>query len=236
MTTIPTDSEISQAIEALFSATSTLDRIARWNALVPTDPDLSPPLPPGQKPVTYIPIYEFHELIEFVNYFGNPIGSVEQTDQNAIRVMLVVYCHIMESELMPTLIWNQLRLLTKERPSWRFTHTTPRGKTVLCEYPRQKFAEIRALALRVEQPIGDIISRIWDGDLRNAFSHSGYLLSPDRVIPSRWLSPISREGAPQASSQPRSYSFDEVRERYRSSRTLLFAVASEHSKACEGFG
>jgi hypothetical protein len=236
MTTSPTDSEITQAIESLFNATAYIDRNTRWNALVPTDADLSAqPLPQGQVQVTYVPIYEFREPIDFVDYFDNLIGSGGQTDQDAIRVMIMVYCHVMESEFWPTLIWNQLRLLAGEQPSWRFTRTASAGKILVCKYPREKFAEISVLAQRVGQPVGDIISRIWDGDLRNAFSHSGYWLSPDYVIPSRWLSPISRKGGLKASSQLRSYSFDEVRDRYRSARALLFAVASEHSKACEEF-
>lgn len=233
MTTILTDSEITQAVQSLFNATASLDRNSRWNALVPTDPDLSAqPLPQGQKQITLVPSLEFREVNDFVDYFGNLVESSGKIDQNVIRVMLMVYCHIMELDLPATIIWNQLRLLARKQPSWHFTGN---GSNKVCEYPKDKFDEIRDLAQTVDQPIGDIIFRIWDGSLRNAFSHSGYILSPDRFIPTRWLSPISRRGAFKASSQPRSesYSFDEVRDRYRSARTLLVAVASEHSKACE---
>lgn len=225
MTTIPTDSEIIQAVQSLFNATSSLDPNARWNALVPTDPSLTPPplaLGPSP-PVTLVPTHESLELIDFVGYFSNQITSSGQIDQNAIRVMLMVYCHIMESDFWPTLIWKQLRLLAGEQPSWHFTCINS-GK--VCKYPRQKFAEISALALDVRQPIGDIISRIWDGNLRNAFSHSGYYLT-DRFIPTGWLSPISRDEEPRK----KSYSFDEVSALYRSARALLKEVAFEHSRA-----
>jgi len=234
MTLMPNDLEISQAVEALFSATGPLDRIARWNALVPTDADLSAQFSQGQKQVTYVPTYEFSELIDFVHCFGSLLESHGQTEPNQIRVMLMVYCHVMESEFMLTLIWNQLRLLNGQQPSWRFTHITPRGKTVVCEYPREKFSEINTLAQRVGQPIGDVISCIWDRHLRNAFSHSRYWLGSAHVLLSVGLSPISRNG-PFASGKSRSYSFNEVRDRYRSARSMLFAVASEHSKACKAY-
>src|SRR5208337_3498715 len=229
MTLIPTDSDITQAVQSLFNATASLDRSASWNALVPTDLDLSAqPLPQGQKQISFIPHLEFREVNSFVDYFGKLVVSSGQIDENAIRVMLMVYCHIMESEFWPTLTWNKLRLLAGKQPSWHFTHKTRKGNNRVCEYPNDKFKEIRDLAESVHHPIGDVISRIWDGVLRNAFSHSGYWLSTDRVIPSKWLSPISRKGPFKASSKPRSesYSFNEVRDLYRSARTLLVAVSS----------
>jgi hypothetical protein len=232
MRTIPTDLEITQAVEALFTATAAFDHIARWNALVPTEEELSAQLPPGQKHVTYVPSYEFAEMNDFVHYFGNLLVSAGQTESDAVRIMLMVYCHIMESEFMPTLIWNQLRLLDGQQPSWRFTRTTRGGNAVLCEYPREKFAEISTFAQRIGQPIGDILCRIWDRHLRNTFSHCRYWLGATHVIPSRGLSPISRKGAFGSLNQSRNYPFGEVRDRYHSARALTLAVASEHSKAC----
>jgi hypothetical protein len=54
--------------------------------------------------------------------------------------------------------------------SWHFTSN---GNHKVCEYPKDKFDEIRDLVQTVDQPIGDIIFRIWDGNLRNALPHSG---------------------------------------------------------------
>ncbi len=235
MPMIPTDSEITQAVQSLFSASASLDRNARWNALVPTDLDLSAqPLPQGQKQISFVPYLEFREVNAFVDYFGKLVVSSGRIDENAIRLMLMVYCHIMESDFWPTLVWNKLRLLAEKQPSWHFTHKTRKGNNEVCVYPKDKFKEIRDLAGSVHHPIGDVISRIWDSNLRNAFSHSCYMLT-DRFIPTKWISPISRKGAFKASSKPRSesYSFNEVRDFYRSARTLLVAVASEHSKAWE---
>jgi|GEM_PF-6383114 len=177
MTNCPTDSEIIIAVEQLFRATASFNAVTRLNALIPTDLEISVSnsLPQG-KVVTDIPLNEFDEVNNFVSQFEDFI-RLGPTEENAIRIKLIVYCHIMEADFWPTLIWNQLRLLSQEQPSWSFTRITSKGKILVCEYPREKFEEIRLLANRVEQPIGDIIFRIWDNDLRNAFSHSGSILS-----------------------------------------------------------
>ncbi|MEW6338816.1 MAG: hypothetical protein AB1625_15630 [Acidobacteriota bacterium] len=222
--TVPTDTEIRQAVADLFVATATLDRIARWNAVVPSDPGIS--ARQGQKHVTYVPSYEARELVDFVLDIDEIIEAVGAESPRVMRILLVGYCHIMESELSPTLIWNQLRLLKGLDPSWRFTRTTQKGKVLLCKYPGEKFAEISTLAGNVGQSIGDIVQGLWDRRLRNAFSHSRYWLASSRVILSGDLSPISREGNPGSAAG--SYSLPELREYYRGSRTFLLEVASAH--------
>src|SRR5262249_4994979 len=121
MTTIPSDSEISLAVKNLFSATDSCARSIRWNALVPTDMQVPVPPPDGQKHVSHVPTYEAREIVEFIRDVDGLLRDSHSSPERRIRMMLVGYCHIMESELMPTLIWNQLRLLHRLAPSWCFT-------------------------------------------------------------------------------------------------------------------
>lgn len=236
MSALPLDSEIVQAVETLFAATASLDRTALWNALVPTDSDLGVNLVPGHKLVTRIPTYEFHELMDFVDFFGNLLNADGQSEGDDVRVKLMLYCHIMESEFMPALVWNQLRLLSGLVPCWNFVRATPKGKVEVCEYPWQKFQEIEKLSATIRQPIGDVISRIWKRDLRNAFFHSRYFLGSAYVIPSGQLSPVSRKSSGLVSKrQAHTYSFSEVGELYRCAHTLVLTVASKHSRACKTF-
>jgi hypothetical protein len=236
MSALPLDSEIVQTVETLFAATASLDRTALWNALVPTDSYLGVSLDPGHKLVTRIPTCEFHEIMDFVHYFGNLLNADGQSEGDEVRVKLMLYCHIMESEFVPTLVWNQLRLLSGLAPCWNFVRATPKGKVEVCEYPWQKFQEIEKLSAAVSQPIGNVISRVWKRELRNAFFHSRYFLGSAYVIPTGQLSPVSRKTPGVISKrQARSYSFNEVRELYRCAHRLVLTLASKHSQACETF-
>jgi hypothetical protein len=232
MTAYPSDSEISSAVKNLFSGTASCEPTARWNALVPTDAQVPVPLPQGQKHVTHVPTLEAREIVEFILDIDGLLDDRDSFPERRIRMMLMGYCHIMESELMPTLIWNQLRLLHGLAPSWRFTRTTKNGITKTCWLPKEKYKEIASLAQPVNQRIGDIVSSVWDARLRNAFSHSRYRLGVTHVVASGDLSPISREGAFGGGV---SFAFDEVRERYRAAKVLMLQVAEEHAKACKAY-
>jgi hypothetical protein len=137
MTALPSDSEVCSAAKDLFCATASCDRTARWNALVPTDAQGPMPLPQGQKHVTHVPTLEAREIVEFVLDIEGLIEDRCSSPERRIRMMLMGYCHIMETELMPTLIWNQLRLLHGVPPAWCFTRTTKSGITQTCWLPRR---------------------------------------------------------------------------------------------------
>jgi len=232
VTAIPEDSEVSSAVGNLFSATDDCEPTVRWNALVPTDMQV-PVLPPeGQKYVSHVPTYEAREIVEFIRDVDRLLGDPGSSPEGRIRMMLVGYCHIMESEFMPTLIWNQLRLLHRLAPSWRFTRTTKKGRSEVCWFPNEKYKEIISLAQPVGQPIGNIVSSVWNANLRNIFSHSRYWLSGTRVLASGELSPISRKHAFGTGS---SFAFNEVEEYYRAAKVLMLRVAEEHRKGIDTF-
>ncbi len=232
MTAFPSDSEVSSAVKNLFSATASCDPTARWNALVPTDAQVLVPLPQGQRHVTHVPTLEAREIVALILDIDGLLDDRGSSPERRIRMMLMGYCHIMESELMPTLIWNQLRLLHGLVPFWHFTRTTKNGIIKTCWLPKEKYKEITSLAQPVNQCIGDIVSSVWDARLRNVFSHSRYWLGVTHVVASGNLSPISRKDAFGSNV---SFSFDDVRERYRAAKVLMLQVAEEHAKACETY-
>lgn len=232
MTAFPSDSEVSSAVKNLFSATASCEPTARWNALVPTDAQVPVPLPPGEKHVTHVPTLEAREIVEFILDIDELLDDRSCSPERRIRTMLMGYCHIMEAELMPTLIWNQLRLLHGLAPSWHFTRTAKNGIIEACWLPREKYEEIVTLAQPVNQRIGNIVSSVWDSRLRNTFSHSRYWLGVTHVVGSGDLSPISRKGAFGSGVN---FAFDEVRERYRAAKVLMLQVAEEHAKACKAY-
>jgi hypothetical protein len=229
---IPSDSEISSAVNNLFSATIHCERTIRWNALVPTDMQVPVPPPDGQKHVSHVPAWVARETVAFIHDVDGRLRDSGSSPESRIRMMLVGYCHIMESELMPTLIWNQLRLLHRLAPSWHFTRTTRKGDIEVFWLPNEKYKEIVSLAQPVGQPIGEIVSSVWNANLRNNFSHSRYWLSGTSVLTQGDLSPISRK---RAFGTGGSFTFDEVRERYRAAKTLMSRVGEEHAKACKTY-
>jgi len=229
---IPNDFEVYSAVEDLFSATASCERKARWNALVPTDMEVPVPPPNGQKHVSHVPTWVAREIVAFIHDIDGLLRDSGSFAERRIRMMLVGYCHIMESELMPTLIWNQLRLLHRLAPSWRFTRTTKKGSIEVCWLPNEKYKEIISLAQSVGQPIGDVVSSVWNANLRNIFSHSRYWLSGTSVLAQGDLSAISWK---RAFGTGGSFTFDEVRKRYRAAKALMLRVGEEHAKACKTY-
>jgi hypothetical protein len=190
------------------------------------------PLPQGQKHVTHVPTLEAREIVQFILDIHGLLEDRGSSPERRIRMMLMGYCHIMESELMPTLIWNQLRLLHGVAPSWCFTRTTKKGINQTCWLPKEKYKEIARLAQPVSQRIGEIVSSVWNARLRNAFSHSRYWLGVTHVVGSGDLSPISGKGVFGGGV---SFAFDEVGEHYRAAKVLMLQVAEEHAKACKPY-
>jgi hypothetical protein len=229
---VPDESSVHEAVERLFAAARTEDRKALWNALVPTEEELSKDLPPGEKQVTYVPSFDLQELLDFIELFDRLLKASNKKD--TVRIMLMSYCHIMESEFIATVIWNHLRLLSGQAPSWRFVRTTTGKNEEVCRYPTQKFEEIAKLASGLQQPIGAVLKDLWDSSLRNAFSHGRYHLSGGSVRPSAGLSPISRRGGLD-SGQARSFPFDEIHNRYYAARALMYTVVEEHGKSSKLF-
>jgi hypothetical protein len=227
------EQEIIESIDEVFQVCAQLDRKSLWNAVVPTDPQLGHELPPGHKPVTYIPSFEFFELEEFIALINSLVSSSSLTQENKIRLMLTGYCRIMESDLPLAILWNLLRAASGAAESSTFTRISKDGDTLTCEYPREKIDEICRLSSALSMKIGGVFDQLWDPYLRNAVSHSQYFLRGDRFLPSGGLSPISRKQGKDLRGKGRSMTFYEVRVLFELARTFVVNVADRWRRACD---
>jgi hypothetical protein len=228
-----TEQEIIESINEVFQVCARLDRKSLWNAVVPTDAELGHELPPDHKAVTYIPSFELFELESFIALVDSLLGSPSLPEKDKIRLMLVGYCRIMESDLPFSIVWNLLRAASGNPESWTFTRVSKAGDTVTCEYPRQKIEEICHLSDNLFMKIGGVLAEIWDPSLRNSISHAQYFLTDDRYVPSGGLSPISRKQGGDLTVKGRSMTFDELRGLYGLARTFVTGAVRGWRQACD---
>lgn len=203
-TQIPSKSQIEESIVELFEKSKLLDRIILWRAVIPTDPALDKFATEGNRAISYIPFYEWQELKSFVQGFKDILKIFKDDKNLQTRIMIVVYCHVIEADFPFAVIWNILRALQGQPESWVFTRESKKGNIEVCEFPSQKLQEIQRLSNELNLKIGDIIFRLWNSSLRNSFSHSQYSISGDTILYTKDLSPISRkhsEGMPHGKGE-----------------------------------
>lgn len=173
----------------------------------------------GLSVINYIVDSEMQEICDFVNEFN---AYLKQTDNKfqQIRVKILIYCHILEADLPLTVIWNLLRILNDEPCDWTFHRITKEGKTEVCEFTNQKIKEIARLSLITHTSTGNVLIRLWEPGLRNAFSHSQYCWMGDMLRGTNDLSPISRQQR-RSGTTDRKYTFTDVHTLYQCAQNLL---------------
>ncbi len=217
---IPNKDEIVQSIGDLFGSALFNYPEKILSALIVIDKELIK----GNKIINEVVHQETDELCRFVNNFSDYINQTQDKSQRA-RLEVLLYCHIMEADLPMTVIWNLLHILTNEPIEWTFKALIPwKKKTVVCEHPSEKIEDIKRLSNLSRQRIGNILERLWCPNLRNAFSHSQYIIGGNYFMPSGWLSPLSRKRKEDITP----YTFDEIDLLYSGVRELLFSFINAY--------
>lgn len=219
---LPSETEIQKTVFELFDKVKHSYPEDLLSALVPIDTKLEP----GDKVITYIPDYLMQELCDFVNGFESMLEKIVDNEQE-MRIKVTIYCHIMEADLPFIILWNLLRALNKQQCEWEFTVTNEKGKNIVCEYPKQKIAEIEKLSEQLKLTIGKVIRKFWQKDIRNAFSHSQYFLNGNSFLIPGELSPISRKSN-KPLSKSASYSLQDVRGLYLCATNFLSAFINTY--------
>lgn len=186
---LPSEADISAEVIRLFTKVENNYHQEFLSALVPIDRTHKP----RETSITYVPDWEMKELCEFVNDFKTLHDNPDFNQSLKTRIEIMIYCHIMEADFLFIVLWNLLRILNGQQCEWTFSGMTKKGGKFVCQYPRQKIAEIQGLSLQTGMAIGEVIGKFWRGDLRNAFSHSQYCLCGNYIINTKDLSPLSRE-------------------------------------------
>jgi hypothetical protein len=228
MKKIPTTDEIQRAMVRVFKTTTDTRGRAILGALVAYTFD-------PMRAIWNIPDYEAEELCRFVNQFNAYVRN-EHEPAALTRLRLVVYCHILEAETPQAVIWNLLRLIGGQQPSWLFSTPGKKGDQP-CDTPEQRVAEIRRLADPLDQPIGDVLDRLWNNKLRNAFLHAQYIIRADGHFEgTKTISPLTANAVresdkPDASgNNPTHYTASEVEQLYEAALQYL-SILTECYKA-----
>lgn len=101
------------------------------------------------------------------------------------RMGLLMYSHIVEMDAPYEVITNLLRFRLGKgyspNPYYMFLNTEEKKKfRRVGIYPHQKIKIIKMLSAETEVPVGDIFDEFYDSKLRNAISHSDYVLTENQ--------------------------------------------------------
>ena len=135
----------------------------------------------------------------------------------------------MEADL-PYLIFRNLLAVILDQPlCWIFyarDHTgairvNEEGDKIIYRYPARKIAEIRRMSRAAETAVGDVLRRLWYGDLRNAFSHSQYIfVGRDDLILSGHVAPTPN-GIVRTGNVRVSFTAEEIKSLHEGAEALL---------------
>ncbi|MCP4902368.1 MAG: hypothetical protein GY906_35825 [bacterium] len=171
MKVFPSTDEVNDAVVEVFERATSARGADILGALVPHTYE-------PEKMIHVFPDYEAEELCRFVNQFkGYAAESVDNCERTRLRVL--VYCHVMEAELPPAIVWNLLRLIDGQEPTWDFVRVSSKGKEIPCDMPQTRYEEIQRLSRKADLRVGDILVSLWHNKLRNAFSHAQYITMQD---------------------------------------------------------
>ena len=187
----PSEDELKTSLKQLFDDSRQLEKTMVMECIYPRDVMLEKDLPEGNNQITFAPFWEIDELNAFVQLHLDHFKFISDYTARA-RICLVLYCHILEADFPMAVIYNLLRILGHEKPSWMFLGLDEKQKEKVCQYPSGKICEILRRSAVLKQPIGAMLDRMWKSAIRNSFMHSNYMLTSDRFIPTKGLSPISR--------------------------------------------
>jgi len=134
---------------------------------------------------------ELEELVDYLREFTLLLNQYKTNQRQRSRILLQMYCRVIENDFQYIVIYNVLRLLNNLNPDWEFK-TTKKGKTIYCESPTLKIDEIATLCKSTKLEIGKVLKNLLKADVRNSFYHSQYTISPDGTFGNtRFYSPTS---------------------------------------------
>ncbi|MBI4686027.1 MAG: hypothetical protein HY755_12660 [Nitrospirae bacterium] len=134
------------------------------------------------------PFEESKKAFEDYNWLSQKAHS-ERSDISSLRVALLMYCHAIEMTAPHVMLANLMRCIAGQSYIiGPFDHLKRSKKNKIYEYippsATIKFKEIRKLASSIEEKkLVDIIDSFFDNRVRNAFSHSDYIITDDHF---RW--------------------------------------------------
>lgn len=127
------------------------------------------------------PFEEINRAIDDINWLLK-VTSEGRSPDSTLRVGLLLYCHLVEMSSAHNILMNLLRVLHGQKYS-----TAPLLKLYQTRKNKRfppsattKFREIKQAAKAIgEQKLVEIIKSFFDDNVRNAFSHSDYVITKE---------------------------------------------------------
>ena len=133
------------------------------------------------------PFLESRAILEDLNAIMQtdlPDAKFPDKPMTIWRMGLLMYSHIVEMDAPYEVITNLLRFRLGKgyspNPYYMFLNSDQKRRFKRSGiYPKQKIEIIKALSTKANLHIGDIFDDFYNGDLRNAISHSDYILTDE---------------------------------------------------------
>lgn len=154
-------------------------------------------------PNALIPVYS-GSPVQIYQYSVNEVydytlalrGLVEQIDKGklfyetdaemSVRLSVHAYCHIMEADLLYLILLNLCRVAEGLKCDWLFmarekddSFREKDGDVYRLNKISDKIEHLKKYDLAKESQLSTMLEGLWDGELRNAFSHSQYFIDSE---------------------------------------------------------
>ena len=158
----------------------------------------------------YITNYVFQEVLEILNNFKNIQDSNGIEKKIKTRVRMLMYCHIIEAELIYMIIFNMIRTIKELKYSTIIYRKTNKNKTKELEYAYDKIELIKKETSCIDIGFDLLYTELYNNQLRNAFSHSQYFIDKDGdLVISKYISPTTSKIS-KTSSLKKHYRYKEI--------------------------
>ncbi len=137
----------------------------------------------GNHTLSYISDYEFAEVIELLNSFVPLQAGNEINIKDKVRIQMLLYCHIIEVDLIYHIIFNMIQTIKKNPYALKIfsvrkknSKNGKKGTKKLANYPIDKIDIIQNLSDDFAMPLRTVYQEFYSNKLRNSFSHSQYFI------------------------------------------------------------
>ena len=172
--------------------------------------------------LSYVMDYEFQEVLDFVETFHPIRLSDDVDDKIKVRTRLLLYCHIMEVDLIYMILFNMIRTIKNDDYSTIVNYKSNNGEICEAIYTYKKIELLKKESENLGIPLEPIYDELYINQLRNAIVHSQYFFTDPlkELNISKHLSPSS-SSVYQKSNKKSIFKFDEINDIFEKSVVYL---------------
>lgn len=178
------------------------------------------------KHLSYVLDEELQEVFEFFNLYF-PIQSSDQVDaKTKTRTRIMLYCHTIEADLIYLVLYNMIMTIKDKEYSTVITFRNKKDETKEVVYAYKKIEIINKECEDTDVKLRLIFDELFKVQIRNAFSHSQYYLSPNGGFAiSKYNSPTSSKVLTKAPNQ-NFFTYEEIHELFKKVNAYLDSFIS----------